>query len=334
MNDANLTDRYVYAATRSVPDRQRQDVADELRASIRDQIDDRASAGEDPREAERAVLIELGDPDKLAAGFSDRPATLIGPRLYFEWWRLLKLLLWTIVPIAALAIAFGQVLSGASVGAVFGSAAVGAITVFVHVCFWTTLVFALIERYPDAAADGDRQAPWPQWRLDQLPDPRPSGLGIGDLVASVVFLGIAAIALLWDQLVGFVRVDGAPLPVLNPDLWPWGTLAVLLLIISEALFAIVLYRTRRFTVRLAVVNAVLALAFGIPAIVLLFRGELLNPLFFAAVIPADSAAEVLQNTAVVTGFAIAGVCGWDAIDGALKARRSARAAASASPATR
>ncbi len=95
MNDTDLIDRYVYAATRSVPERQRRDVADELRASIRDQIDDRAASGEDLRTAERAVLLELGDPDKLAAGFSDRPAYLIGPRYYFEWWRLLKLLLWS-----------------------------------------------------------------------------------------------------------------------------------------------------------------------------------------------------------------------------------------------
>jgi len=337
MNDTDLIDRYVYAATRSVPERQRRDVADELRASIHDQIDDRAASGEDLRTAERAVLLELGDPDKLAAGFSDRPAYLIGPRYYFEWWRLLKLLLWIVVPIAALGIALGQVLSGAGVGDIFAGATVGALAVALHVCFWTTLVFAILERSPDVAARADRGVrgtPWPQWTLEQLPDPRPAGLGVGDLVASLVFLGIAAIAAVWDQLVGFVRTDSAPLPVLNPDLWPWGIAFLLVLIAAEAIFAVVLHRARRWTFALAVTNAVLALAFAAPALLLLLQGELLNPAFFVEVIPADSSAEVFRVTAVVTGCAIIGIAGWDIVDGGLKAWRSRRITASDSPSGR
>ena len=79
---------------RSVPDKQRDDLAAELRASIADDIDARIDAGEPAADAERAVLSELGDPDKLGAGYAERPLWLIGPRYYLQWRRLVTLLLW------------------------------------------------------------------------------------------------------------------------------------------------------------------------------------------------------------------------------------------------
>ena len=77
-----LTDRYVDAILRRLPERQRPDIEQELRASIADAVDDRLEAGADPAEAETAVLTELGDPARLAAGYADRPLHLIGPELY------------------------------------------------------------------------------------------------------------------------------------------------------------------------------------------------------------------------------------------------------------
>ena len=121
MNTTSLTDRYVDAAMRTVPEQQRQDLGAELRASIEDQIDGRVHNGEEHSAAERAVLTELGDPDKLAAGYTDRPLWLIGPRYYLTWWRLTKLL-WAIVPAcAAFGVALGQTLAGEPFGAIVGT---------------------------------------------------------------------------------------------------------------------------------------------------------------------------------------------------------------------
>ena len=49
MTTANLTDRYVDAAMRTVPENQRGDLAAELRGSIDDQIEARSSAARSPR---------------------------------------------------------------------------------------------------------------------------------------------------------------------------------------------------------------------------------------------------------------------------------------------
>ncbi|GAA1997536.1 permease prefix domain 1-containing protein [Microbacterium pumilum] len=319
-----LTERYVAAAMRTVPERSRDDLAAELRASIDDQIDARVEAGEAQLDAERAVLTELGDPDALAAGYTDRPLYLIGPGLYLVWWRLLKLLLCIVWPIAVAAVLLGQLIAGDDIGQIAGTTATTAIAIPVYMGFWVTLVFAILERSSSARANAELVP----WNVDNLPEPRPLGVGVADLVVSLILLAAAAIAVVWDQLVGFVRVDGEPLPILNPGLWPWWIVALIALIVAEMIFAIVLFRTRRWTKGLAIANAVLALTGAIPALYLLSRNALLNEAFFTTVIPANSSAEVYSIVTILTGFGIVVIAGWDIVDGILKTWRMSRSAAS------
>ena len=116
-----LTERYLAAAMRGIPEGQRTDVERELRSSIADALEDRVSAGEDRAAAEKAVLEGLGDPVRLAAGISGRPLYLIGPDLFIEYRQLLVLLLSIVMPIVgivqvAVAIGGGDDLIGALIG--------------------------------------------------------------------------------------------------------------------------------------------------------------------------------------------------------------------------
>lgn len=326
MDTATLTDRYVDAAMRTVPEKQRADLAAELRASIDDDIDARLEQGEPRESAERAVLVELGDPDVLAARYTDRPLQLIGPRYFLDWWRLLKLLLWIVAPLAAFGVALGKVLSGASFGEVAGTVASVTLAVIVHLAFWTTLVFALIERYPQAGANaasrsrGRGRAPLVEWSPDQLPDPRENGAAFSDMIASIVMLAVGAGAVLWDHFLGFV--PGTRLPFLHPDLWPWWIGALLVVMAIEAVLAVVVHAAGRWTYPLAVANTVLALVVAVPALWLLMQGQLLNPDFWPTLVTDGEAENVSRVVATVTGFGIAGIAAWDVIDGFLKARRS------------
>lgn len=323
MTTATFTDRYIDAAMRTVPEKQRADLAAELRASIADQIDARVDGGEPADAAERAVLTELGDPDKLAAGYLDRPLHLIGPRFYLEWWRLLKLLLWIVPACAAFGIALGQTLAGASFGEILGSTIAGVVGVVVHLFFWVTVVFAILERNPGTSrlerASFTKDGPWAPWSLDQLPQPRQSGATLSDLIASLVFLALAAAVVLWDLLVGFV--PGTDLSFLAPGLWPWWVAALFVAMAAEALLALLVYRAGRWTFPLAIANAVLALVVAVPALWLLSRGELLNPAFFPTLVP-DDGQEVGQIIAIITGFGIAAVTIWDIVDAFVKAVRA------------
>ncbi len=148
---SSLTDRYVLATVRGLDDEQRVEVERELRATIEDMIDGRLEAGSATRpEAERAVLTELGDPVRLAAGYSGRPLHLIGPGVYPEWLRLVRVLLVVVVPISVIgtlvARLFVEDLATTNVGSLVGSSIALAFTVALHVVFWTTLVFVILER--------------------------------------------------------------------------------------------------------------------------------------------------------------------------------------------
>ena len=89
----------------------------------------------------------------------------------------------------------------------------------------------------------------------------------------------------------------------------------------EATLAVVVYLVGRWTPALAVANAVLALAFAVPALILLSQGQLLNPEFFPAVVGEDGA-EVAAIVSTVFGFGIAILAIWDIVDVIRKTIRS------------
>lgn len=328
METATLTDRYVAAAVRGVPENQRDDLAAELRGSIGDQVEARVDAGELPDAAERAVLTDLGDPDKLAAAYADRPSWLIGPRYFFEWWRLTKLLLWIVPACAVFGVTLGMTIAGEGFGAIMGAIWPVLIGVVVHICFWTTLVFAILERNTGTSllerSPLTKDGPWAPWSVDQLPEPKTRGAGFGDLIGSLVFLAIAAGAILWDHLVGFVPVarGDAPVSFLDEALWPWWITGLFALMAVEAGLAIWVHAQGRWTYAAAGVNLALDLLIAVPALILLAQGRLIAPGFFPAVLPADSAQTVAGVVAAVTGSGIVAIAAWDAIDAYLKARRA------------
>lgn len=313
--DTSLSARYVDAATRSVPEHQRADLAAELQASIDDQVEARVEAGEDRETAERAVLAALGDPDVLAARYTDRPLHLLGPRYFLPWWRLLKLLLWIVVPVATVGVALGQVLDGASFGEVIGSVVTTALAVVVHLVFWTTLVFVVIER--TSALDDAL----PTWSPDDLPERQDEGNGLSELVAGLLSLAVLAGALVWDQSRGWPVPGGdGNASFLDPALWPWWIGGLLALLAADALIAVAVYARRRWTMPLAVVNAALDVVTAVGTVWLLAEERLVNPEFFAA-LPEGSSDDVTTIVSVLIGFAIVVSAGFDTVGAFRKARR-------------
>lgn len=312
-----LTERYISATIRSLRPGTQEDVRAELEASIADAIEARVEQGEAPDSAERAVLTELGDPGILAAGYADRPLHLIGPRYFLTWWRLLKLLL-IIVPLcAAVGVTIAELIDGASVGEVIGTVVGVTLSVVVHLCFWVTLVFFVLER--TGADTGER------WNIDQLPEPTQNGAALSDMIATIVFLVFGIGAVLWDATRGFFPTGGDPIPILNPDLWPWGMAVLLGVMVADALLSVAVYARKRWTVGLAAVNTVLSIAFAVWAVTLLVQGELLNPEFVQFVFVDNGVeADTLRVLAVITGVGIVAVQVWTIIDGWMKTARANR----------
>ena len=322
-----LTQRYLDAAMRTVPEGQRSDLAAELRTSIEDQIEARTEAGEDPAAAEQAVLENLGDPEKLAAGYTDRVLYLIGPRYFLLWWRLLKLLLCIVTPVVAFATALDQTLAGAPLSEILSTTWAATVGTVLMVTFWTTVVFAIIERSTTATKDDLRG----RWTLDRLPEPTSYRVALSDAVWAVLWVVITAGAILWDRSFGVVRLGGEWHSFLHPGLWPWWIVGALLLMAGSAALAVRSYYRGRWSYRRVAVKAALNLVVAAPTVWLMAQDRLLNSEPWLVGIP-DDGAQVVQIVTIVVAFGIVGVCLGDAIDAFVKARRSRRATPVSSPA--
>lgn len=276
---SSLSDRYVETTLRRLPARQRSDIERELRASIADAVDDRLEAGADPDEAEAAVLTELGDPDRLAAGFADRPLQLIGPRLYLDYLRLLTTLLATVVPAVAAAVGFVRGVEEDSVVTVVGDTLGAAVTTAVHIAVWTTVLFAIIERTPAL-----RRLPGRSWTPDALPAAPPSRRARwGELVAeSLAFVLVTAFILLSPVVSTERDAQGDPVGVLSPWFWETGLVWVFVALGAVLLgFSFARYYLR-WSLALTLAGALVTVVNAVALVWAAATDRILNPAFVTA----------------------------------------------------
>lgn len=306
------TDRYVSAVVKHLPQGQHTDVEAELRSSIADAMD----AGAD----EAVILNEMGDPERLAATYADRPLQLIGPRLYLAWKRLLVLLLWIVVPIVAAASALGGILDGKDAWPVIWQSLGAAWITGVMICFWVTVVFAVLERA--GTRDDDLTSPW---TVERLPQPTTASVTMGDTIGSAIVLVLTAAFIVWQQVNPWVHTaDGESLPVINPELWTW-VLPALLAVMAVELVIVIARQARGhwtptdwlWTLGLNIVTAALIL----PP---LLDHTFLNREAFAEMGWPDAASPItLDGLELIIAAVLVITALSDVIGGAVKSRRSA-----------
>jgi hypothetical protein len=278
---STLTDRYVEATVRRLPGRQRADIERELRVLIADAIDERLESGVAPAEAETAVLTELGDPTRLAAGYADRPLHLIGPVLFVDYARLLRILLATVVPTVTAGVAFIRTVQGDTAGAVVGAAIGTATTAGVHIAFWTTLVFAILER----TSRRRRPAGWlpAPWTPAALPEPPSRRLRHAELISETVALVLFTSLILLSPVLSTEETpDGRPIGTLSPWLWDTGIVYIFIALVVASLgFSYAKYYLR-WSLALAIAGSLVNLASPAMMIWLALDDRVLNPAFVAA----------------------------------------------------
>ncbi len=100
-----LIDRYIYAATKNLPAKTRNDVADELRSIISDMLDERCGDVLPSEKDIKIVLTELGTPRELGEKYNpDSGKALISGVYYTKYMSVLKIVL--------ISVTFGLSLAG------------------------------------------------------------------------------------------------------------------------------------------------------------------------------------------------------------------------------
>lgn len=289
-----LIDRYVYAVTRRLPARLRNDIDKELHSLIEDMLDARCG-GLMPEDRDvRVILTELGTPSELAMRYMPEGRDhLIGPAYYSQY----KM----VTGIVLASVTFGLVLSGfisfftdSSEALYFtlfswiGTLITGIIAAFGAVTF----IFAVFERKNIALNFGGSE-------LDSLP-PVPEKKSVipkGEPIAGIIFSVIFCVIFLAAPQIICAKfgADQPFIPVFNVDLihqlW---YIFVALTILGIARESFKLYEGR-YTKRLAIVTVVSDILSAALTLVLLSSQQILNSAFIAGASP------ILSNE-VVTGI--------------------------------
>lgn len=306
-----LVDRYVYTTLRRVPEKQREDIDRELRASIEDAVEARVEAGEARETAIEHALTELGDPDRLADSYADRPHYLIGPELFPVWRRLMIMLFSVVLPIVVIVSVVVQLLDDPAIGTVIGDAIGTILTVGAHLAFWTTALFAVLER-TDHGKVGLRTT----WSLKDLPRYEPRAMSRMQLGGFLVWPVMLIAALVLQQ---FTFTD---VPVLDPANWTFWWPYFILIIALRGVWGVWVYRLAGWTRASSVANAVLVLASSIPLVWLLATDHLFNPAFPQLADAGLGEANQWITVVTITGIVLSSL--WDVIENVVRVERTRR----------
>jgi len=310
-----LTDRYIWAVLRRIPRNRRSSIAKTLRAELDEVIAAQVSVGVDPRAAEAAVIAEFGDPDRRAADIAGSPRSLIGPDWYFDYRRLITVVLAAVAPSVFGGLVLAQALAGQNLGQSVVTALSVAFTATVQVGFWITVAFAVIER----VSQGRRPRP-DTWDASDLPSIPTVRIGLGETIFAVLaYLILGGLLLAQGNIWVVETAGGDPLPLLDPALWGFWIPWFLSLAVLEIGFALAAYAIGRWTWPLAWANLALNLAFAVPAIWLIASRAALSAEFLETF---RSAEPLIDAAITIVPFAIAVVAVLDIVSGFRKAYRS------------
>ncbi|MBR0575282.1 hypothetical protein KCG48_02900 [Proteiniclasticum sp. BAD-10] len=140
-------EKYIYAVTKYLPEKDREDVARELSANIEDMLE-----GDRSEDNIRRVLEEMGSPYELAIEYSGKDRYLIGPVLYPIYLEVLKIIAIVAVVIGAITFAVDMIFKSNNLDRlwdlphILGTGIGNTISILMGFFFWVTVIFAIVER--------------------------------------------------------------------------------------------------------------------------------------------------------------------------------------------
>lgn len=183
----NLVDRYVYAVTKRLPQKQRDDIEKELKTLIDDMLENQQ--GDETIEKKIVnVLMELGDPELMADNYRETKRYLIGPDNFENYIFILKIVLGAVF----LGITVSTIVESFSIlqqGIVYTFARYLAITLsaLVQGFAWVTAGFAIAEYNGIKLLDKkDIKEGWSIAELPEVPQ-KEAVIARSEIVFSVAF---------------------------------------------------------------------------------------------------------------------------------------------------
>ncbi|MBS4196527.1 HAAS signaling domain-containing protein [Lederbergia citri] len=259
-----LMERYIYDVTRRLPQSQRADVEKELRGLIADMLDERIGDSEVTESHIEEVLLELGDPRKLARQYGGKNKYVIGPVFFDAYITVLKISLISILLTMSVVFVIKVYMDPVHVIDHFVSFIVSIIVTGIpQGVGWVTLVFGLLEYF--GGINEQKLSVKKAWKLADLP-PLPDTkrqIKRFEPIAGIVFLVLLFMMFSSKYFGIFVFKNGelsTVIPFLNKETILTTMPAIILIlglgILKEALKLIYERWTKKFALYTIVINAI------------------------------------------------------------------------------
>ena len=209
MKKMNLIENYLSETNKHLPENTRQDILSELRSSLEEQVNERAS-GENRAanlEDEKHVLKTLGHPVKFAASYKP-DQYLIGPTLYPAFIYSIKI--GFVVSVSIQLVLSLVLLTASNDSFSFGSVISHLIDSAIMVITIITLVFIVLEY------SSEKLNWYDNWHPDSLAHGPTHSVNISDMIINLVVEGF--LLLWWNNLLVFTS-DSEPSQILLTDIW-------------------------------------------------------------------------------------------------------------------
>ncbi|MCM3785695.1 hypothetical protein M3231_22255 [Neobacillus mesonae] len=282
-----LIERYVYAVTQRLPEKQRADISKELRGLIEDMLEERAQSDGPTEQEVENVLKELGPPNVMAARYSGE-RYLIGPVLYSNYLMVMKVVLASLVISFSIFAIIEAIMTPGHILDHFVNYLIDIVIAVFQGIAWVTIIFAFIEHFQRRSSDSSNNADtthkWNPKDLQALPD-RGIEIKKSDPIASIIFITLftalfafnvelLAVHRLSDQ--GFDSIpfiSSAGIEKYIPFIWLFGAVGIL-----GEIFKLIL---RRRTASLLAYHIIFSILSFIFAFIMLQDGSVWNASFMS-----------------------------------------------------
>lgn len=170
MKAMELIDRYVYAVTQKLPQEQREDIAEELRGLIEDMLEEKVGTDNISNNDVEEVLIELGNPRKLADKYRGVKRYLIGPEIFDKYLLVLKIILIVVAAANGIGFVIQTIIEPYNVLEYFVEMIVSLVTEIPMAFGWTTFGFVMADLYGGLQQKDAMDKEWTPTSLPAIPD--------------------------------------------------------------------------------------------------------------------------------------------------------------------
>lgn len=210
----DMIERYIYAVTKRMKAKVREDVSMELRSLIDDMLQERCG-DETPTEKDiRVVLTELGTPQELYTKYDeDKDKCLIGQPYYSTYKFVLKIALCGILGGLAVACLIQQLMEPQPILLALGEWFSMTCEALVCAFAFVTIVFAVMQRKGMKVGES--------FSLDELPavPKKKQKLSVGECIFNIAFIAVFLVLFLAAPQVfcAFDTVSGTAIPVFSAE---------------------------------------------------------------------------------------------------------------------